>query len=239
MGWNLLPTGILTDVSSVVAGGILGCLLGSRLSERWKSLLNNMLGMAALVMGIVLILRVHTLSAAVLSMIVGALVGEALQLEQNVNRLVTKLTGKLMSGVNADETYLMQVTTVVVLFCFSGTGWYGSLYEGMTGDGSILVTKAILDGITACIFGALLGKIIPCLGVPQLCVFMLLFFVSGLVAPYITPEMIADFSAVGGIVTLTAGLRLSRIKTDIKVLNLLPSLPLAFVISALWTALVG
>ena len=224
-----MPTGIITDVSSVVLGGILGCLLGSRLSDRWKMLLNNMLGMAALVMGIVLILRVHTLSAAVLSMIVGALLGEALQLEQRVNALVTKLTGKLMRGVNADETYLMQVTTVVVLFCFSGTGW----------DGSILVTKAILDGITACIFGALLGKIIPVLGVPQLCVFMLLFLVSGLVAPYITPDMIADFSAVGGIVTFTAGLRLSRIKTDIKVLNLLPSLPLAFIISALWTALVG
>ena len=234
-----MPIGILTDVSSVVLGGLLGCFLGERLTDRWKSLLNNLLGMAAIVMGIVLILRVHNLSAAVLSMLVGGVAGEALQLEQNVNKLVTNLTGRLMRGTNVDETYLIQVTTVVVLFCFSGTGWYGSLYEGMTGDGSILVTKAILDGITACIFGALLGKIIPCLGVPQLCVFLLLFFVSGLVAPYITPDMIADFSAVGGIITLTAGLRLGRIKTDIKVLNLLPGLPLAFVISALWTALVG
>lgn len=234
-----MPTGIITDVSSVVLGGVLGCLLGARLSDRWKLLLNNMLGMAAIVMGIVLILRVHTLSAAVLAMLIGAVVGEALQLEQNVNKLVTKLTGRLMKGVDVDEMYLIRVSTVVVLFCFSGTGWYGSLYEGMTGDGSILVTKAILDGTTAVIFGALLGKIIPCLGAPQLCVFMLLYLVSGLVSPLITPEMTADFSAVGGIVTLTAGLRLSRIKTDIKVLNLLPSLPFAFIISALWTALVG
>ncbi len=233
-----MPVGILTDVSSVVFGGILGCALGRRLSERWKSLLNNLLGMAAIVMGVVLILRVHTLSAAVLSMIVGGLAGEALRLEKRVNSLVSAATRKLMSGANADETYLMQVTTVVVLFCFSGTGWYGSLYEGMTGDGSILITKAILDGITACIFGALLGKIIPCLGAAQLCVFLLLFFVSGLVSPHITAEMTADFSAVGGIVTLTAGLRLSRIKTDIRVLDLLPSLPLSFVISALWTALI-
>lgn len=234
-----MPTGILTNVSATILGGIVGCLLGSRLSDRWKFLLNNLLGMAAITMGIVLILRAHNLSAAVLSMIVGALVGEALRLEDRVNAVVSSVTKKLMRGTNADATYLMQVSTVVVLFCFSGTGWYGSLYEGMTGDGSILVTKAILDCITACIFGALLGKIIPCLGIPQLCVFMLLFAISGLVSPYITPDMIADFSAVGGIVTLTAGLRLSRIKTDIKVLNLLPGLPLAFVISALWTALVG
>lgn len=234
-----MPTGILTDVSSVVLGGVLGSLLGARLSDRWKILLNNMLGMAAIVMGIVLIMRVHTLSAAVLAMLVGAVAGEAMQLEQNVNKLVTKLTERLMKNVEVDETYLIRVSTVVVLFCFSGTGWYGSLYEGMTGDGSILVTKAILDGTTALIFGALMGWIIPCLGAPQFCVFMLLYLVSGLVAPLITPEMTADFSAVGGIVTLTAGLRLSRIKKDIRVLNLLPSLPLAFVISALWTALAG
>ena len=229
----------MTNVCAVVVGGAAGCLLGDRLSQRWKSLLNDLLGMAAIVMGIVLVLRVHTLSAVVLSMLAGGIAGEALQLERRVNALVCKATGMLMPSAKADEAYLMQVATVVVLFCFSGTGWYGSLYEGMTGDGSILITKAILDGVTACIFGALLGKIIPCLGIPQLCVFLALFFVSGLVAPFITPEMIADFSAAGGIITLTAGLRLSHIKTDIKVLNLLPSLPLAFVISALWTAFIG
>ena len=234
-----MPIGILTDVSATVIGGILGLLLGSRLSDRWKSLLNNMLGIAAIVIGIVLIPRVHTLSAVVLAVILGALCGEALRLEERVNTLVSKVTGKLMGGCDVSESYLMQVATVVVLFMFSGTGWYGSLYEGMTGDGSILVTKAILDGITACIFGALLGKIIPFLGIPQLCVFMLLFFVSGFVAPFITPEMTADFSAVGGVVTMIAGLRLARIKTDIKVLDLLPSLPLAFIVSGLWTTFIG
>ena len=234
-----MPVGIITDVAATFGGGVLGCLLGSRLSERWKSLLNNLLGIAAIVMGIVLIIRVHALSASILALLAGAAVGEALRLEQRVNAGVTALTGRLMRGAAADEMYLVQVSTIVILFCFGGTGWYGALYEGMTGDGSILVTKAILDCVTACIFAALLGRIVPCLCVVQLGVYLLLFVIAGLVAPYITPDMIADFSAVGGIVTFTAGLRLSRIKTDIKVLNLLPSLPLAFVISALWTALVG
>ena len=51
--------------------------------------------------------------------------------------------------------------------------------------------------------------------------------------------MIADFSAVGGIVTLVAGLRLCGIKEDIKGLNLLPGLILAFFVSAAWTAMIG
>ena len=57
--------------------------------------------------------------------------------------------------------------------------------------------------------------------------------------PFITPEMNADFSAMGGIITLAAGLRMTRIKTDIRIINLLPSLPLAYLLSALWTALIG
>ncbi len=201
-------------------------------------MLNNLLGVAALVMGIVLILRVQTLSAAILALILGAIVGELLQLENLVSRAAAGVTGKLLGG-SADETYLLQVSAALVLFCFGGTGWYGALNEGLTGDGSMLITKAILDAVSACIFGAIPGRITVLLCVPQLAVYLTLFAVSGLVSPYITPGMIADFSAVGGVITLVAGLRLARIKTDIKVLNLLPGLILAFFVSAAWTALVG
>ena len=234
-----MPTGIITNVAAVLLGGVLGCLLGHRLPERWRTPLNNLLGMAALTMGIVLILRYDALSPVILALIVGGIVGEALRLEQRVNGLVVKVTHKLMGGMHADETYLLQVATVIVLFCFSGTGWYGALYEGMTGDGSILITKAILDGVTACIFGALLGKIVPWLAAPQLIIMLALFFLSSLISPYITPAMNADFSAMGGIITLAAGLRMTRIKTDIRIINLLPSLPLVFLFSALWTAFIG
>lgn len=234
-----MPIGTITNVAAVLVGGILGCLIGNRVSGQWKTTLTGFFGLAALTMGIVLILRVKNLSPVVLALIVGGIVGEALRLEQRVNGLVVKVTHKLMGGMHADETYLLQVATVIVLFCFSGTCWYGALYEGMTGDGSILITKAILDGVTACIFGALLGRIVPWLAAPQLVIMLALYFLSGLVSPYITPAMNADFSAMGGIITLAAGLRMTRIKTDIRVINLLPSLPLVFLFSALWTAWLG
>lgn len=68
-----MPVGIITDVGVTVLGGILGCLLGSKLSASWKALLNNLLGVAAMVMGIVLILRVVNLSAALLGKIIPCL----------------------------------------------------------------------------------------------------------------------------------------------------------------------
>ena len=234
-----MPIGIITDVSATLLGAILGVLLGSRIQERIKAALNNILGIAAITMGIVLIMRQHTLSAVVLSVILGCIVGELVQLEKRVNQGVTALVGKLMKGTSADEGFLIQVSAVVVLFCCGGTGWYGALNEGLTGDGSILITKSILDCVTACIFGSILGKIVPALCLPQLIVYLVLFFASGIVQRFITPEMIADFSAAGGIITLCAGLRLSGIKRDIKVLNLLPALIIVFFVSSIWTAVVG
>lgn len=234
-----MPVGILTDVAVTACGGLLGCVIGNRITAQWKALLNNLMGMAALVMGIVLILRVENLSAVILSLLIGACLGQALKLETRVNALANKVTSTLLRGSSADEVQLAQIGAVLILFCFGGTGWYGSLNEGLTGDGSILITKAMLDGVTACIFAALLGKIVPCLCIPQLVVYMLLFLVSGVVSPLITDTMISDFSALGGIITLVAGLRLAGMKKDLPALNLLPGLILVFVISAGWTALMG
>ena len=220
-------------------GSVLGILIGKKLPDYLKTALNNILGMAAITMGVVLIMRQHALSAVVLSAILGCITGEVLKLETVINKGVSKVTAKLMKGQQTDENYLIQVSAVVVLFCFGGTGWYGALNEGITGDSGILITKSILDLVTATIFGSILGKIVPALCVPQALVYAILFLVSGLVKTLITPEMISDFSAVGGIITLCAGLRLSGIKKDIKVLNLLPGLIIAFFISALWTAVIG
>lgn len=234
-----MPIGITTDVCATFAGALLGLLIGKKLPDALKNALNNILGIAAITMGVVLIMRQHNLSAVVLAVILGGIVGELVGLESLINRGVTKVMGKLMKGTNADESFLIQVSAVVVLFCCGGTGWYGALNEGLTGDGSILITKAILDCVTAVIFGSLLGKIVPALCIPQAIVYAILFLVSGLVQPFITSNMIADFSAAGGIITLCAGLRLTGIKRDIKVLNLLPALILVFVVSAIWTAVIG
>lgn len=234
-----MPIGITTDVCATFAGALIGVIIGRKLPEYLKTALNNILGIAAITMGVVLIMRQHTLSAVVLAVILGCILGELIHLEALINKGVTTVVGKLIHGTNADENFLVQVSAVVILFCCGGTGWYGALNEGLTGDGSILITKAILDCVTAIIFGSLLGKIVPMLCVPQALVYACLFLVSGLVQPFITPEMIQDFSAAGGIITLCAGLRLTGIKRDIKVLNLLPTLILVFFVSAAWMALIG
>ena len=209
-----MPIGITTDVLITCLGAVLGVVLGTRLPDSLKKALNNTIGIAAIAMGIVLILKVKNLSAVVLTLVIGSILGELVMLDDRIRKLVTGVVHKLMNGAAADEQFLAQVSAVVILFCCGGTGWYGALNEGLTGDGSILITKSILDFVTACIFGSILGKIVPMLCIPQAIIYGALFLVSGAVQSFITPDIIADFSATGGIITLCAGLSLAGIKKE-------------------------
>ena len=144
-----MPIGITTDVLITCLGAVLGVVLGTRLPDSLKKALNNTLGIAAIAMGIVLILKVKNLSAVVLTLVIGSILGELVMLDDRIRKLVTGVVHKLMNGAAADEQFLAQVSAVVILFCCGGTGWYGALNEGLTGDGSILITKSILDFVTA------------------------------------------------------------------------------------------
>lgn len=234
-----MPIGITTDVLATLFGAILGLFIGKRLPESMKHTLNTILGLSAITMGLVLIQRQNALSAVVLAVILGGVVGEVMGLDGHIRRGVTALLRRVMGGEGVDDAFLTQVSAVVVLLCCGGTGWYGALNEGFTGDGSILITKSILDLVTAMIFAAQLGKIVPILCIPQALVYAALYLASGAIQPLISPEMLGDFSAVGGLMTFCAGLSLTGMKKDLKLLNLLPGLIFVFFVSAGWMALMG
>lgn len=111
---------------------------------------------------------------------------------------LSKITPSKQTGLAHDEFYA-QLLTVIVLFCASGTGIYGSLESGMTGDASILISKSILDFFTAMIFSCSLGYIVSMIAIPQFIVFFLLFVSAGFILPLTTKAMIGDFKACGGL----------------------------------------
>lgn len=137
-----------------------------------------------------------------------------------------------------DTAYMEQFTTLLILFCASGTGIFGALTEGMTGDSSILLAKTVLDFFTAMIFASTMGRFLSVIALPQLAVMLLLFAGARLIYPLMTADMIADFSALGGVITLMAGFNLLRIKQT-AVLNLLPAFVLCPVFSKLWSMIFG
>ncbi len=131
-----------------------------------------------------------------------------------------------------------QFIAVLILFCASGTGIFGALTEGMTGDPTILLTKSILDFFTAAIFASTLGYIITAIFIPQLIIFVILFFAATFIMTLISPSMIADFTACGGIIMLATGFRLCGIR-HFPTANMLPSLLLVMPFSTAWQQFVA
>lgn len=124
-----------------------------------------------------------------------------------------------------------------VLFCASGTGIYGSIVSGMTGDNSILIAKSVLDLFTAMIFACMLGGVVSLIAIPQVVIFLALFLCAGLLYPLTTPEMIDDFKAAGGFIMLATAFRMMQVKI-FPTADMIPAMVLVFPVSWSWSTFI-
>ena len=227
-----MPIGVLTNCASVLAGGVIGSALGHILPASLKEHLPTMFGLCSIAIGINSIIKASAMTPVVLALLVGFTIGHLLHLEQWTSRFFHKLVKAMHLGGDGIDI------TAVALFCCSGFGWYSTLTEGIAGDPSLLFSKAVLDGFTALIFASTLGKSICAIPLPQ-CVILLCVFGAGrLLAGVLTPTMFADLSACGGVLTMAAGFRVSKIK-PVPLVDLMPALLLVMPFSLLWTMLMG
>ena len=232
------PIGIITNVAMVVVGGIIGSLLGNKISADFQEKLNMTFGVCAMAMGIYSISLMENMPAVVFSVIAGTCIGLAIHL----NEWITKAAGVMQRFIDRfvpnpgklpKEDYDQLMITAIVLFCASGTGIYGSIVSGMNGDQSILLSKSILDLPTALIFACGLGAVTCVIAVPQLIIFLLLFLLAGVIYPLTTPAMIADFKACGGMLLVATGFRMAKIK-NFPLADMIPAMILVMPISWLW-----
>lgn len=229
-----MPIGCFVNAIGVVLGGLCGAWLGKYLPERVKECLPHMVGMSSLLIGVALMAKVHSLPATILALLLGAVVGELLCLETRIDKRVRAAQSRIMRGSNMTAEQMDNFLTALVLFCASGTGIFGALNEGLTGDSSILIAKTLLDFPTAATFAISLGVIISAIAIPQIIFFLILFFSAGLIVPLMTEPMMNDFRAVGGVLSVIATFRILQIK-QIRLTNTLPSLIFAPILSAFFS----
>ena len=234
-----MPIGVIINTVAIFLGGIAGALLGDKLPEKYKEQLNLIFGLCSMGMGISLIVLMKYMPAVVFALIIGTIVGLVFKLGDKVYELCSKLQKVMIRIVPKKETnmseteFLATLITVIVLFCSSGMGIYGSLSEGMTGDSSLLITKSILDFFTAAIFACNLGYIVSLIAVPQFVIFTTLFLSASFIVPLTTPDMIADFKACGGFLMVAAGFRILKLKM-FPVVDMIPAMILVMPFSWLW-----
>lgn len=227
-----MPIGVIVDAASVALGGLAGSIVGSKLSENLKQQMNTIFGLCAMCMGISAVVLMRNMPAVVFSVILGTLIGLALKIGASIQKLTGKVLDKVMKDADTEINDLM--LTAVVLFCASGTGIYGALDAGMTGNHSVLIAKAVLDFFTAMIFACQLGKATAFIAVPQFAVLMILFALAKVIVPMTDDVMIADFKACGGFILVATGLRMMKLK-PFPVADMIPAMVLMMPVSYAWT----
>ena len=238
-----MPIGVIINTIAIFLGGIAGALLGNKLPEKYKEQLNLIFGLCSMGMGISSIVLMKYMPAVVFALIIGTIVGLVFNLGNKVYELCSKLQKVMIRIVPKKETnmseteFLATLITVIVLFCSSGMGIYGSLSEGMTRDSSLLITKSILDFFTAAIFACNLGYIVSLISVPQFVIFTTLFLSASFIVPLTTPDMIADFKACGGFLMVAAGFRILKLKM-FPVVDMIPAMILVMPFSWFWVNII-
>lgn len=237
-----MVTGPFINGAAVLAGGLLGALLGTALPERLRVTMPSIFGLASLGIGVLLIVKCVNLPVMVLATLLGTIIGELCYLERGINAAAGKaraLLDKDKGGKNnAHEAFIQNFVAIVILFCASGTGIFGAMQEGMTGDPTILIAKSFLDFFTAMIFATTLGVAVAFIALPLMAIQLTLAWCAASILPLISPAMMGDFTAVGGLLLLATGLRICGIKM-FPVVNMLPALVISMPLSALWMRFFG
>ncbi len=238
-----MPIGVIINTLSIIFGGVLGGLAGHKLTDSFKSQLNLIFGVCSMGMGISSIGLMTYMPAVIFAVVIGTAIGLALHLEEQINKIgafmqrgISKVVPNNKTDLSEDE-FLTTLLTVIVLFCAGGTGIYGSLDSGISGDSTILISKSILDFFTAAIFACQLGYVVSLIAIPQFLIFSTLFFLAGAIVPLTSPEMIADFKACGGFLILATGFRITGIKM-FPIADMIPAMVLVMPLSWVWVALI-
>lgn len=234
--------GTVINVCAIVAGSLLGLLVGARFKENTRNLITSTLGFITLLAAVDSIKNVWntnlvsafprgwTILVILFSLLIGALIGSWLGLEDRLESLGISLKNKL--DKNGSSPFVEGFVAASLLFVIGPMAILGSISDGMGNGIDQLALKSILDGITSIAFAASLGWGVAVSALP-VGIYQGLWTGVGLFLGSVLPEyQILTMTAVGGILLLGISFRLIKI-AQIQVGNLLPALFLAPIFAAL------
>lgn len=222
--------GTLLNVATVLAGGLLGTRLGARLPERMRETVLHGLGLVTLTIGAHLTLETENILIVLGSILVGAVLGEWWGLEERLQALGAWLQKKAQGGqavgARPPSTFVQGFVTASLVFCVGPMTVLGSLQDGLAGDYSLLAIKSVLDGFAALAFASSLGIGVVFSALTILVYQGTLTLLAGQVQTLLTPPMIAEMTATGGVLIIGIGLLLLELKR-IRLASFLPAILVA------------
>lgn len=225
----MIPVGSLANAAAIILGSLAGCLLHSRFPDRIRTIVFQGLGLCTLLIGLQMAFKVEDILVVIFSILLGGITGEILRLDTLFERLGNRFKRLLKSD---NPKFTEGLITASLIYCIGAMAIIGSLEEGVSGEPTVLYTKAILDGFASVALASTFGSGVLFSFIPVLVYQGTLTLFASSFQGYFSPELIAQLSATGGLLIVGIGLTLLEIK-EIRLSNLLPALPFVIILTPL------
>lgn len=217
--------GTIVNSSAIVFGCLIGLFLKGGMKPRYREILISVMGLSVAFIGISTALGGLLSEEAepilyIVSLVIGSLLGEFLDIEKKLESLGDKIQSKIgEGGGNVSQGFV----TASLTFCVGTMAVLGSIESGVQGVHTTLFTKSLLDGVTSIIFASTLGVGVIFAAIPVLLYQGTLTVLASLVQQYMTAGMMREISIIGGIMIFAIGCNMLEIKR-FKVGNMLPAI---------------
>lgn len=227
----MIPIGSLINALTVIIGSIVGLLTGSRLPTRFKGIIFQAVGLATLVLGMQMAFEVTDFVIFIFSLIFGAIIGEAIHLETRLEHFSNWLKARVRVK---NERFTEGLITAFLIFCVGSMTFVGAINEGLTGDRTLILSKAVLDGFTSMVLASVYGVGVLFSVIPLFIVQSSLTLLATPFQALFSEVIIAQMTAVGGALILAIGFNLLEIK-KVKTINMLPGLAVVVVLTLIFS----
>ena len=225
-------TGTLINAAAVIIGSLIGLLFHARLPQRYTDILFQAIGLFTIVLGISMALKAEVWILVILSLIIGAIIGEALRMDRFFDQLAGRLGKYFGIGSGMFNEGLL---TSFLLFCMGSMTVLGAIEEGLGGKPELFYIKSLMDGISSIALASGMGLGVLFSVVPLFLYQAGLTVLAAQFGSFMPELMITGISATGGIILVGLGLNLLKI-TQLRILNLLPSLVVLVLVTFLYLA---
>ncbi|MGX7244244.1 DUF554 domain-containing protein [Enterococcus quebecensis] len=219
----MILLGSLVNGLAIVVGSLLGAILRN-ISETMKDTVTKGIGLGVLALGIQMSFKTSSFIVILISLCIGAMIGEGIALEDKMNSFGLTLEKRYAKpGSNFAEGFV----TASLIFVIGSMGIIGAIESGVANNHQILFTKAVMDGFLSIMLTATLGMGVLFSAVPVMLYQGIIAILASVLMRYIPKELLdllmREISAIGGLMMLGIGLNIMGV-TKIRVSNYLPGI---------------
>ncbi|MBU5427723.1 DUF554 domain-containing protein [Tissierella pigra] len=211
--------GTIVNTVAIIIGSLLGIGIKKGIKDDYKNTIMDGIGLAVMVIGIMGGIKSENIILVIGSIVVGGIIGEIIGIENKLDNLGNSLQSKFGGK---DSNFSKGFVTASLVYCVGAMAIVGSLESGIQSNHETLFAKSILDGISAIIFSSTLGIGVAFSSIPVFIYQGSITLLANSVKGLLTPQVVNEMSAVGGLLIMAIGINILGIK-KIKVGNMLPS----------------